>query len=127
VSDLGNSGYGQVNRQKASSHPLTGGKTYKATVRSVVNGRAVVFVDDLGVTYNNVEFVGNTNNYSLSTNDRVLCVFTEGRTRDIFIIGAYNKKADTFVTKTKFNLLIDELESRLGLASNALDSFKQTD
>jgi hypothetical protein len=127
MSGLFDGGGNQVNRQKASSHPLVGGKTYKGTVRSVVNGRAVVTVDDLGVTYNDVEFVGNTNNYSLSANDRVLCVFTEGRTRDIFIIGAYNKKTDTFVTKTKFNALIDELESRLGLASNALEAFKQTD
>jgi hypothetical protein len=118
---------GQVNRQKASSHPLVGGKTYKGVIKAVVNGRAVVAVDDLGVTYNDVEFVGNTNNYSMSINDRVLCVFTEGKTRDLFIIGAYNKKADTFVTKAKFNALIDELENRLGLPSNALELFKQTD
>lgn len=122
-----NFGGGQVNRQKASSHPMVGGKTYKGTIRSVVNGRAVVTIDDLGVTYNDVEFVGNTNNHGLSINDRVICVFTEGRTRDVFIVGAYNKKNDTYVTKIKFNTLIDEIESRLGLAPNALDSFKQTD
>ena len=115
-----------INRQKASSHPLSGGQTYKGIIRSFANGRPVVYIDQLQCTFNDVEYLGNTNANQLSVNDWVLCTFIEGQTRELFVLGPYTKKTDVFTTVVKFNALIDELESRLGLSSTALEAFKQT-
>jgi hypothetical protein len=115
----------QINRQKASSHPLTGGGTHVGIVRSFVNGRPTIFVPQLGCTYKDVEYLNNTQLGTLSPNDRVLCTFIDGQTKEVFVIGSFNKKTDVFVSVAKFNSLIDEIESRLGLPGNALDSFKQ--
>lgn len=104
---------------------MPGGQTYKGIVRAFVNGRPVVHIDQLNSTFNDVEYLGNSNNFQLSVNDLVLCQFIEGQTRELFVLGRYSRKADTYVTVVKFNALIDELESRLGLSNTALEAFKQ--
>jgi hypothetical protein len=127
----------QVNRIKASSHPLQPGGVYIGVVRyhdSQNTGRPTIFVPQLGVTFKDVEYVGNTTRGSLKANDRVLCTFIDMETSEIFIIGAFNKKQDVFAGKEKFNSLIDELQTRinqlqqaLSLTQTSFTTFKQTD
>ena len=105
---------------------MTGGGTYTGIVRSFVNGRPTIFVPQLGCTYKDIEYLNNTQTSTLKPNDRVICTFIDGQTRELYVLGAFNKKSDVYVTVAKFNAFIDEMESRLGLASNALDAFKQT-
>lgn len=103
----------QINRQKASSHPLTGGGVYRGVVRSFVNSRPTIYVEQLGCTYTDIDFLGNTTFNKLAVNDQVLCTFIEGQTRELFVLGHFNKKTDLFVTVEKFNALIDALETQL--------------
>lgn len=95
----------QVNREKASSHPLQPGGVYVGIVRATNNGRPTIFVPQLGCTYNNVEYLGNTTTNQLLPNDRVLCTFTDLESSDIYVLGAFNKKLDVFASKTELTSL----------------------
>jgi hypothetical protein len=111
-------------QQKATSFPFQSGGVYLGTVLSVTNGVPTIRV--LGTTFRNVARLGKTQYSTLSKNDQVLCTFINQETQDLYILGKANSSTDVFTAVEKFNALIDELESRLGLASNALDAFKQT-
>ena len=116
-----------INRNKSSSHPLMAGGVYEGIVKSVVNGRPVVFVKQLKCTYSDVNFVGNSTRRKLLIGDQVLCTFIDNELSTLYILGSYNKKQDTFAGKEKYNALIDALEAALNLAPTALDAHKQTD
>jgi hypothetical protein len=125
----------QINRNKASSHPSSVNGIYKAEVRSVVNGLPVVFVRELGITVNDVRFVGNSKATNvLKKGDEVLCTFVDNKTEEMIVVGRFNKKTEVFVTVEKFNALIDQLQTQLNairsamtppLSSVNLQSFKQ--
>jgi len=124
----------QINRGKASSHPLKSGGVYIGFVKAFVDSRATVEVPQLGCVFKNVEFINNTTRTVLAKNDRVLCTFIDLETSELFIIGAFNKKQDTFTGKEKFNLLIDVLQSEINtlraavsLSNTDLNLYKQTD
>lgn len=110
----------QINFEKASSHPLRPGGVYVGNVVSFVSGRPTVFVQELGVTYTDVDFVGSTKSYKLKTGDQVLCTFINNETREIYVLGAFNQKNDSFVTVEKFNALIDALTTELNTIRAAL-------
>ena len=116
-----------INRQKASSHPAVANNVYEGVVKSVVNNRPIVFVKQLGCTYSDVNFVGNSTRTTFSKNDLVLCTFIDGEFNTPYVLGSYNKKQDFFVGKEKYNALIDALEAALSLSPTAFDAHKQTD
>lgn len=116
-----------INKQKASSHPLMAGGVYEGIVKSFVNGRPVIFVKQLKCTYADVNFIGNSTRTKLIKDDLVLCTFIDNELNTLYILGAYNKKQDTFAGKEKYNALIDALEAALSLAPTAFDAHKQTD
>jgi len=127
----------QVNRVKASSHPLQLGGVYIGTVRyhdSQNNGLPTIFVQQLGCTYNNVKYLNNSKRLKLKANDQVLCTFVNLELNDIYILGSFNAKLDVFAGTEKFNSLIDELQTQINalratltLANINLSSYKQTD
>jgi hypothetical protein len=114
-----------INREKASSHPLAAGGVFEGVVKSFTNGRPVVFVKQLKCTYADVNFIGNSTRTKLVKDDQVLCTFIDNESSTLYILGAYNKKQDTFVGKEKYNALIDALEAALGLSATAFDTHKQ--
>ena len=119
-----------INREKASSHPLAAGGVFEGVVKSFVNGRPVVFVKQLKCTYADVNFIGNSTRTKLVKDDQVICTFIDNELSTLYILGAYNKKTDTFVGKEKYNALIDALISQIGITGAALTTFnalKQTD
>ena len=119
-----------INRQKASSHPAAANNVYECVVKSVVNNRPIVFVKQLGCTYSDVNFVGNSTRTTFSKNDLVLCTFIDGEFNTPYVLGSYNKKQDFFVGKEKYNALIDALISQIGITGAALTTFnalKQND
>jgi hypothetical protein len=116
-----------INREKASSHPLAAGGVFEGVVKSFVNGRPVVFVKQLKCTYADVDFIGNSTRTKLVKDDKVICTFIDNELSTLYILGAYNKKPDTFVGKEKYNALIDALEAALSLPPTAFDSHKQND
>lgn len=121
----------QINRGKASSHPLIPGAVYEGVVKfhgtSSNQGLPTIFVEQLGVTFTEVQYVGNSSRHKYKVGDQVLCTFTNLETNKIFILGAFSKKIDVYAGKDKFNSLIDEIEARLNLSATALESFKQVD
>lgn len=120
--------YQHVNKldNKAASYALKPNGVYVGEVVSINNGLPSVKVRGLGCTIKDVGSVGRTNLSSLSVGDSVLCTFINQETQQLYILGTTNIKTDVFASKEKFNALIDQIESLLSLASNALDAFKQT-
>lgn len=114
----------QVNRGKASSHPLQPGAVYIGVIKAFIDSRATVQVPQLGCVFKDVEFLNNTTRGILAKNDRVLCTFINLETSELFIIGSFNKKQDTFTGKDKFNSLIDSLQAELNIlrAANSLSN-----
>ena len=127
----------QINRIKASSHPLVPGAVYIGVVRwhdSQPTSLPTIFVPQLGCTYTKVNYLNNSTRTVYAPNDRVLCTFIDLETQEIFVLGGFNKKQDVFAGKVKFNSLIDELQTQINalraavaLSNINLTSFKQTD
>lgn len=124
----------QINRVKGSSHPLVGGGVYKGIVKSFSNGKPTIYVEQLGCTYNQVDYVNNTSTNKLKKNDTVLCTFIDNQTQQIHVIGPVNKRIDVFADVLKFNALIDKLETEINtlraalsppLSAIDLESYKQ--
>lgn len=124
----------QINRVKASSHPLIGGGVYKGVVKSFSNDKPTIFVEQLGCTYNQVDYVNNTKTNKLKKGDAVLCTFIDNQTQQIHVIGPLNKRIDVFTDVLKYNALIDQLVTELNtvraqlvppLPAINLSSFKQ--
>ena len=77
-----------------------------------------------------MNFIGNSTRTKLVKDDQVICTFIDNELSTLYILGAYNKKTDTFVGKEKYNALIDALISQIGITGAALTTFnalKQTD
>lgn len=111
---------GQINRVKGSSHPLVGGGVYKGVVKSFSNNRPTIYVEQLGCTYNQVDYVNNTATNKLKKGDTVLCTFIDNQTQQIHVIGPVNKRIDVFTDVLKFNALIDKLETEINTLRAAL-------
>jgi len=134
-----NIGENQINVTKGSSHPLVPGGVYIGVIRwhdSNPTSLPTVFVPQLGCTYTKVNYLNNSTRTIYQPNDRVLCTFIDLETQEIFVLGGFNKKLDVFAGKTKFNLLIDEMQTQINtlraslatpLSNISLTSFKQTD
>lgn len=123
-----------INKNKASSHPLRPGGVYIGVIKAFVDSRATVQVPQLGCVFKDVDFVNSSTRGVLAKNDRVLCTFIDQETSELFIIGSFNKKLDTFAGKDKFNSLIDAMQAEIntlraiaGLANSNLNSLKQND
>jgi len=123
-----------INRNKASSHPLKPGGVYIGIVKAFVNSRATVQVPQLGCVFKDVDFINSSTRSVLAKNDRVLCTFIDQETSELFIIGSFNKKQDTFAGKDKFNSLIDAMQTEInalraiaGLSNSDLNPLKQND
>jgi len=123
-----------INKNKASSHPLRPGGVYIGVIKAFVDSRATVQVPQLGCVFKDVDFVNSSTRNVLAKNDRVLCTFIDQETSELFIIGSFNKKLDTFTGKDKFNSLIDAMQAEInalralaGLANSDLNSLKQND
>lgn len=84
--------------EKAASYPLMGGGFYRGTVVSKVDGKVQIYVSDLGCTFKDVEFIGQTDSYTLDINDQIICGFLGHQTKEIFVLGAISKKNDVFAT-----------------------------
>jgi len=125
---------GNINRAKASSHPLVAGGVYIGVIKAFVDNRATVRVQQLGCVFKDVEFLNSSTRNIFAKNDRVLCTFIDQETNELFIIGPFNKKLDTFTGKDKFNALIDAMQTEInalraaaGLGNSNLNSLKQVD
>lgn len=127
----------QINRTKASSHPLVAGGVYIGIIKwhdSNPTSLPTVYVPQLGCTFTKVNYLNNTTRNVYQPNDRVLCTFIDLETQEIFVLGNFNKKQDVFSGKVKFNALVDELQNQinalratLSLGNVVLTPFKQTD
>ena len=96
-----------INSQKASSHPLSPGRFYRASVTFVVPaGRVDVYLPDLGVPYSSIVPVGTTELNKLAAGDTVSCTFTDEFFNDIVVFGSAGIKNDVFASKVLFEELL---------------------
>ena len=99
-----------INSQKASSHPLSPGRFYRASVTSVdAAGRVNVQIPALGVTYTDAIPLGTTQLNKLAVGDTVSCTFTDEYFNDLIVFGSAGVKDDIFASK----ILFDELVTRV--------------
>lgn len=100
-----------INSQKASSHPLSPGRFYRASVTFVDSaGRVDVYLPDLGVPYSSIVPVGTTELNKLAAGDTVSCTFTDEFFNDIVVFGSAGIKNDVFASKVLFEELLTNFE-----------------
>lgn len=101
-----------INSQNASSHPLTPGRFYRASVTSVDSvGRVNVYIPELGVPYTSVVPMGTTPLTRLTEGDTVSCTFTDEYFNDVIVFGSAGIKDDVFASK----ILFEELLTNFGV------------
>jgi hypothetical protein len=101
-----------VNSQKASTHRLTPGRFFKASVTSVDSaGRVFVSVPDLGASYGPITPLGTTTLNKLSSGDSVQCTFTDEFFTELLVIGSSKNKADVYASKAVVDALISVINS----------------
>ena len=98
-----------INSQKASSHPLSPGRFYRASVTSVdAAGRVNVQIPALGVTYTDAIPLGTTQLNQLAVGDTVSCTFTDEYFNDLIVFGSAGIKNDIFASKVLFEQLLTD-------------------
>lgn len=96
-----------INSQKASSHPLSPGRFYRASVTFVdPAGRVDVYLPDLSVPYSSIVPLGTTQLNKLTVGDTVSCTFTDEFFNDIVVFGSAGIKNDIFASKVLFEELL---------------------